>query len=1533
MRIHRFSPIVVAILTYYQILGPIALWAANEQRGLQIERRGRNIVTSIQGDVTRRGDASSDIRPLLFKDILNLGDEIRTTEEGSTQILLGSSGLVTLGPHTSIQLNQEDSGEPVLTLRKGQLELAAAKNQMQPGEIYTIQTPQGRITTEGGLLQIQVRQSDSATALEQPHGTPHLVRTSSTTRLVPVALTSPTIETITVREGSASVASTRTAQEAQTVEAGQTLQLGENTPKSFDSLSEPARDALNICATNSHCETPEPAKELVQTQQLSEAQALSQVLVGAGEESTEGQAQTDEDVILATTAGVALSSSTGGEALLVSLFGPGGGTGAGNQGVGGGNGSVNGTLFGEGNGTLSGFGNGIGGGDLTNDFKSGSGVLDDDSASAIILDIGGVQNGFQFEGGAGLLVFTEREPLKITFNGPENLPISELNDPDNFSFEQDPQFNVSSNFSAETELLVVDSGDLSTAPHQGIPPTSTLVVRGITEDNISLTLNKFSERRDPDTGEPFAPFGIGVFSTDGLGITSPDIGFVPDTPETRARAAGANSRVAISKSSEDANREIFVPINDDVEGVFANPPRDPVGILGDFSSGTTPETINRTCRSCSDGNSEGFIGSGNFMSLINGAVTARSPDSGTLNDRLVILNGGVVLDQMTMVTIGDTPATNDYFGINGEFDGSLIGFIAKDSNPAIARINNRALAVLNQSTISKQNNKNVALLSVLDSQLSGPTEPPMGNDVNGNAVPLRTMERDGNNIAITSPLLDIGNPGGGSNQQNQATVEVTSAAVIRSTGVESDVLVPDALLQLESPLMSLISSTVTTNSHFADFQTTRPNDLLFSTDFSSNVEKQKAVLVVDNSTVTVENGHLVHVQQGHMQITDGVIFSNTNGGNIDIQNGTFVNLTDGANFTLAHHAFGGFESFDSSNTGLSVDNSLCASGNCETLTALNGFEYEGLRVAGVSSQEDLLERVKVPRLFVPFLFENNQPDDDQPLNAFVADQNTAFLNVAGGSTLTVTLPLEFAQNHPDNLEALSQTDTDVTVNFPGGGGLLVFGDTSGLTRTTSVCAGVGDNQTCQQNADNSAVLVEQAVENPGAGTKTTTTFVLTELNSLNANSELERQNEFNGGTRVVDGTPQVEPITQILNTSQLTATTELLLVDGEAPDPSAPELETLIITGHQGDITEVPDTAFFAPAGIPVSETNNQARLVVHSPIATPLEISGGIILADASSLTTTQDVVAVVNSGNNPASVTFDDRVLAVLEESTLTSEAALLNIVGSHVQGPSAPNLLRTDNGGNPLISPLLDIFARTTKPDLSNPALDSDVTVTSAIVVQSNGELNDVDLGQRQVNGVTIDRGILDASAPLITLVNSVMTATSHGIDLQGSPDDTHAIFTAGLPNDALVVVDGSLLTIQTGNLVNLNNGSATVSGLLFSIANGGHLNIANGALVGLSGTSQFNLVSNAFGAFSGATDTLTINNGLCSSGCTPLLDATGTPFAPLPNGTQLQVAGGGTVSITSPSFTPFLAPEVPNIDIGPDDAFLNVEENATVTISAN
>lgn len=299
--------------------------------------------------------------------------------------------------------------------------------------------------------------------------------------------------------------------------------------------------------------------------------------------------------------------------------------------------------------------------------------------------------------------------------------------------------------------------------------------------------------------------------------------------------------------------------------------------------------------------------------------------------------------------------------------------------------------------------------------------------------------------------------------------------------------------------------------------------------------------------------------------------------------------------------------------------------------------------------------------------------------------------------------------------------------------------------------------------------------------------------------------------------------------------------------------------------------------------------------------------------------VVGEPGPAGTSARVVFDDRALAILhgsvEPDTSGSRAALVTVLDGQLTGPSTVPATRT--GDDVGVPPLIEVID-------SNPPSATDtpgIQAVSAVVVRSTR------------SATSLDPALLEATAPLLALTRSSMSASGHLVDLAGTASNGKPLLTATLvPGDALVRLDASSLAVK-GNLLNLASGAtATVTGNLFSLNNGSTLTI-DGALVKVGAGSSFTLNNGSFGSFGASgTNTLTVRNNLCDGACRTINNI--PVFAPGVQDLQQAVKITGTFApFSAPPGTPVTASGVPanaQVNIGPGAALLHVEPGGSVTI---
>ena len=381
--------------------------------------------------------------------------------------------------------------------------------------------------------------------------------------------------------------------------------------------------------------------------------------------------------------------------------------------------------------------------------------------------------------------------------------------------------------------------------------------------------------------------------------------------------------------------------------------------------------------------------------IVKGFVHAQSPTTGTIEERTINLWGGVTLSGGSKITVsGGMEATENYFAsinvaleaagkpkipTDDQLNGSVIALVATEDpnklgtfHSALAKLEDRALAVLDGSTIKPEDDQKIALLSILDSQLTGPG-PTLGD------VPERVRnERDG----TIPPLFEVigkvmKNESTGENEIVKSEVTAHKGIFVHSSGVEG---VDEALLAATAPLFIVKHSDLSTTSHLIhvkgenarlDVATRLPGD---------------AIVRLDAANLLI-NGNFLQVSGGATASVNGQLFSLTNGSTLTIKNGVLVSVTGGSIFNLTANSFG---SFGNGKNTFTISNNLCANGAACS-------DFGGFKVAGVGGKKP--GEVTIPKNFTTFTAADG--GKNQIVNM---SENDALLQVGAGSRLQLTSP-------------------------------------------------------------------------------------------------------------------------------------------------------------------------------------------------------------------------------------------------------------------------------------------------------------------------------------------------------------------------------------------------------------------------------------------------------------------------------------------------------------------------------------------------
>jgi hypothetical protein len=811
---------------------------------------------------------------LNFGEALRYGDQILTGSQSRAEILIGQQELVTLSEGTSVSINKTAEGVPVVEVQEGTVRLAVAQSKLAPNEQVSLQTLSTKAITSGGIFHVTIG-SDGMNASVSPDpqdspmvlvGYPPMVMAKDKDRLV----------VYQVEEGTLTLTGNG---QSIPVNAGQSVQVANG--QIGLPFASPIRENIPppLTAVAQHRDTPKSGLVHLADQEMKQAEILGYVLSGAAAEEAEElakQANSQQEVILATTG----ASLSGGPSPLPPSLPP--------------------------IGTSFPVAQEVGG--------PTSSLIDpaaNDSFNVVIGPAG--PNIAQPKGGGGLLLFDNSQ---VTLDAQQN------NRNGRIKLQYTP---------IDTELMLIDGGTPSLAPHQGVIPTERLTVTNLVGEDIV----------NPPPGR-------------NLFLRFPGAAFL-DEMEIEKAASNAN---VLTRFSEVGDKP------------------DAIEVLNTFASslevipGVTPESTLFRSR---------FLASGccsneDSVEGVHAVIRARDVPGG----EAVTVNGGVVLNNNTDLVVTSTGATANYFQQPNDIDGSVVavlgrnfdvriedriplepsppnvdppitGFSRDDEvifdfieiipeiegggqlNPVNVKMKDRVLGVLDGSTIAPDtsdpfNIPQVSLLTILDSRLEGPTEPP--DLIPGDLQPVATEGEPpiplGKSRVDIPPLIEIINSGtpnlDPSDPAFKWAVEAHSAMVVRGE-------LHQGILEASGPLVSLFQGTMTTTGDFVNVQGngTGGSAQLMASLQQSNV--LQGALQLNNSQLQV-GGHLFNFLNGATGAVTGNLTALANGSILSV-NGALLAVGLNSSFTLTGGSLVAF-GFGTNTVNITGTSGTCAGCNLST---------------------------------------------------------------------------------------------------------------------------------------------------------------------------------------------------------------------------------------------------------------------------------------------------------------------------------------------------------------------------------------------------------------------------------------------------------------------------------------------------------------------------------------------------------------------------------------------------------------------------
>lgn len=889
------------------------LWpCAQGWSGSAEETARTGIISGLTGQATTQGPGSAlEPRPLKFRDIIVSGEQVATEAAATVEILWGKTTLLTLFEQSMVLITTEQPGQTVVRLTAGTIRVAVAASEIGPEDSVILETPTARVVTRGGILQASatpVTRTGSVRDLQQESFVHHV---SYPYLSQTIAAAASATETVQVLDGEADVITGGSTPERRSIKKGQELSLeGGRFMEQTEARQPPERPVL-LAAVSPHALTPaEATLKLVGDQQAVAAQ-LGRKLTGEKEESEISTGASTKNTILSTTFGAPGSGSQRADINLPGFPGAAAGI-----------------------------------------SPPGTGVVDPpgDAIPGAFVSVASQLKlpNLNVQGGGGLLLFNRSSPT-----GKEYVLI------DGGKIETDftkfptlnPLLQGQDRDNAVRTYKTTAAG-LGTAAHNGVEPSARLILDSFFGGNGELILRNLGEFLPPDQ--------FGRRDSSANQATGTKVFFNASSNLEAIRALGEHGTNPGYDPSE-FSRPRF-----EADKLF-------LGVDQGFTNANFPTSgidANIRARSSSDTNLPPFAPNSTDTTLPNGRVLA---------DRTVVLKGGVVFHDSTVIAT-PTSFTGQFKDQLNGVNSSIAALIGRDetgietgSLPAFVRMQDRMLAVLNGSSIAPADptTTQVSLLTVLDSQLRGPTQPPdlFPGDPQPAGVPNGKARVD------VPPLIEL--------IDSRSSLADPSFAVVSQSAVTMRAELDTALLEASAPLMSLINSTARTTGDFSHISGT-------TAQLTVNVPNDQLVLrgavQLNGSTLSV-GGHLFNITDGAKASMMGNLVALANGSTLNVAGG-LVNVGAGSSFSLAG---GSLVSFGVGTNSVNIGGGTCS--GCVARTNIPNL------AAGLPIVAHPSSTITVQEGFVPFAgvgagttssgqaFKNTVNLPQGNMGALVVDQN------------------------------------------------------------------------------------------------------------------------------------------------------------------------------------------------------------------------------------------------------------------------------------------------------------------------------------------------------------------------------------------------------------------------------------------------------------------------------------------------------------------------------------------------------------------
>ncbi|MGQ0811965.1 MAG: hypothetical protein ACT4OO_12180, partial [Nitrospiraceae bacterium] len=250
--------LTIASILSFQSVGLVF----SEVMEAQTSQRGGSqagVITGLTGqEATSKANESASSRLLKLGDTVAVGEEIRTDQGSSVELVWGRRALLTVHEQSQVTILEPRLGQTILQLKYGTVRVALSFSAGRPMDVTTVQTSSGQTITRGGILQVTVAPPLQETAsffafLRTIVGSPANTALSSNADGI-----SAPVETIRVFEGQARIEPSLGEANAFLLKARSEARFMAGTGYNVSELKPAEEKSLSLPLTDQHLAPPNP---------------------------------------------------------------------------------------------------------------------------------------------------------------------------------------------------------------------------------------------------------------------------------------------------------------------------------------------------------------------------------------------------------------------------------------------------------------------------------------------------------------------------------------------------------------------------------------------------------------------------------------------------------------------------------------------------------------------------------------------------------------------------------------------------------------------------------------------------------------------------------------------------------------------------------------------------------------------------------------------------------------------------------------------------------------------------------------------------------------------------------------------------------------------------------------------------------------------------------------------------------------------------------------------------------------------------